>query len=107
RYLSMSSLRVMCGSVPRIEPLCSFLGALSPPYLRILRPDGGVEPEMRYHRSQEQQIADLRVAIDAALKTFRAQDIVVLSPRARGSSAERLNARSGNLRLQPLTEPRR
>jgi DNA polymerase III delta prime subunit len=107
RDVSQYSLRVNCRNVPRIAALSCILGALHPPYLRILRPDGGIEPEMRYHRSQEQQIADLRSTIDAALNTFRAQDIVVLSPRARGSSAERLNAQSGNLRLQPLTEPRR
>jgi len=83
------ALRINCRNVPRIASVSCMLGGLNPPYTRILRPDGGIEPRVTYYEDGASQVRMLRVAIDELIADgFRPQDIVVLSPRSSGSCAE-------------------
>ncbi len=101
-------LRVNCRNVPRIASLCSMLGGLRPPYAGVLRSDDGIEPQIIYHRSESQQMNQLRSAIEGCIRDgFRPQDIVVLSPRAKGSCAEQLCVSGSSLNVRQISEGRR
>jgi len=85
------SLRVNCRNTPRIGGMAHLLGGLDPKYKRILRPDNGVEPEIQYYASPALQQSILAKVLDGLLaERYSYRDVVILSPRADGSSAASL-----------------
>jgi superfamily I DNA/RNA helicase len=97
------SLRTNCRNTPRVASLVRLLSHLEPDYSKVLRPDDGVEPELRFfppERSSGDALA--RVLEELRSGGYRGRDIVILSPRSSGSSAENLAAPPWRDRLRPL-----
>jgi len=77
------TLRVNCRNTPRIATLVHLLGDLNPEYLKILRPDDGVEPEIIYYTSEDDQKQRLLQTVKKLQQEgFVNSDIVVLSPKS-------------------------
>lgn len=74
------SLRINCRNTPRIASLVHLLSKLNPDYTRVLRPDNGVEPEIIYYDSNDEQLKVLNnVIIKIKNEKYRNRDIVILS----------------------------
>ena len=97
------SLRVNCRNSPRIATLVHLLGGLSPEYSRILRPDNGVEPDLRYYNSEaEQQAAFFNILESWYKDGIAGEEIAVLSPRAdRACLAAHVEREPWRNRLRP------
>jgi DNA polymerase III delta prime subunit len=77
------SFRVNCRNSPRIVTLVHLLGGLSPEYSRVLRPDNGVEPDLRYYKSKAEQESAFVEILESWYKDgITGSEIAVLSPRA-------------------------
>jgi superfamily I DNA/RNA helicase len=100
------SLRTNCRNKPRVASLVRILSHLDPDYARVVRPDDGVEPELRFC-SDNDSSADALVAVLAELHGagYRGGDTVVLSPSASGSSAERVTDQPWRDRLRSMSAP--
>lgn len=97
------SLRVNCRNTPRVAELVHALGGLVPPYQRVLRPDDGIEPEIRYYADAAKQTAMLGRALEELEQDgFRGSDVVILSPRAQDACAVGLNFPPSGGRLRAL-----
>jgi DNA polymerase III delta prime subunit len=82
------SLRVNCRNTPRIAELVCLLGGLTPPYLRVRRPDNGVEPDIFVYQDRDSQTAVLGAALHKLSKEgFGTEDTVILSPRGDATCA--------------------
>ena len=99
------SLRTNCRNTPRVASLVRLLSHLEPDYSKVLRPDNGVEPELRFY-ADEPAAPEALTHVLAELRAdgYSGLDVVVLSPRARGSSAERVTEQPWSDRLRPLGE---
>jgi hypothetical protein len=105
-------LTANCRNTPRIAEYVPLMTGADP-YVRVLRPDDGVEPELRFVRDDAQATSVLAdVLRQLRREGFSAADIVVLSPRANASAAQRMTlepwhsqlrsfgaARSNNIRF--------
>ena len=97
------SLRVNCRNTPRVAELVQALGGLLPPYSKVLRPDDGVDPEIRYFADgDEQRDLLIRVLEELDRDGFRGQDVVILSPRSESACAASLTDLRWGERLRPL-----
>ena len=77
------SFRINCRNSPRIATLVHLLGGLSPEYSRVLRPDNGVEPNLRYYKTQAEQEEAFIEILEAWYKDgISGSEIAILSPRA-------------------------
>jgi hypothetical protein len=77
------SLRVNCRNSPRIASLVHLLGGLTPDYSRVLRPDNGIEPELKYYRTPAEHEALLFQVLESWYgEGLGGAEIAVLSPRA-------------------------
>ncbi len=93
-------LTTNCRNTPRIASVAQLVGGLVPGYSKVLRPDDGVEPTLRYYSSDDQQQQLLSQSARELLREgFGPSDIVVLSPRADPMSAAN---RSASSRFAPL-----
>lgn len=101
-------LRDNCRNTPAVAALVRLLGGLSPDYRRVLRPNDGTEPEVCYYETADEQVDALAAQLEKVVKAgFRESEITVLSPRADGSCATRLEARgSWKSRLRSLRDSR-
>ncbi|HMP76585.1 MAG TPA: NERD domain-containing protein [Kiritimatiellia bacterium] len=83
---AVCSLTTNCRNTPRIAEYVRQLGRLEPFYRRVLRPDDGVDPELRSYRDAEEQLAILRTTIECLiLNGYKGSDIVVLSTMKQGT----------------------
>lgn len=90
------SLRINCRNTPRISCLMPLLAHMRPDYSRILRPDDGLEPDLRFWRDEAAQEKALAEALERLWSEgFRGSDIVVISPKGSAESA------AGNLSVRP------
>jgi hypothetical protein len=102
RYL----LTKNCRNTPRIASFVSLLAGFRKGYGQVLRPDSGVEPEMLYYESDEDQRTKLTLLLDQLFREgFAGRDIVVLSPKAHGI-AESVTAAPWRDRFKPATPSR-
>jgi nuclease-like protein len=77
------SLRINCRNTPRIAETTRLLGGLDPPYKRVLRPDNGIEPRIRYYKNAAEQQALLIETLERLYNDgFASGDVVILSTRA-------------------------
>jgi len=89
-------LNVNCRNLPRIARQVEQLGRLSPTYRTILRPDDGVDPSFKLHRSAQEADSHLReLLLHFETAGFSRRDIVVLSP-TKECSAARLRQNDGH-----------
>jgi superfamily I DNA/RNA helicase len=99
------SLRTNCRNTPRVATLVRLLGHLDPDYSKVLRPDDGVEPELRFYPQERTAAEALTRALDELRAGgYRGRDVAVLSPRASGSSAERVTDQPWCDRLRSFGE---
>jgi AAA domain len=98
------SLRANCRNKPRVASLVRILSHLDPDYTRVVRPDDGVEPELRFCADNDSS-AEALVAVLAELRGagYRGRDTVVLSPSASGCSAERVTDQPWRDRLRSVS----
>lgn len=97
------SLSANCRNTPRIAALVTAVGRLDSGWARVLRPDNGIEPEWRFHRSLHDQAVHLESLLDRmASEGYAHSEISVLSPRAHGSAAQTLSGTWAN-RIRPAT----
>lgn len=98
------SLRANCRNTPRVATLVRLLSHLAPDYTHVLRPDDGVEPDIRFYANDDDAPRALARALEELRSHgYRGREIVILSPRARGAAAERLSDEPWRSRLRPLT----
>lgn len=99
------SLRTNCRNTPRVATLVRLLSHLEPDYSKVLRPDDGVEPDLRFY-ADDRAGPDALIRLLAELRTdgYKGRDVVVLSPRASGSSAERVTGQPWCDRLRPIAD---
>lgn len=101
-------LRVNCRNTPLVAEYAQLLSALTPRYQRVLRPDDGIQPTLRFHRTSEEQALHLAESLDSlAREGFAADEIVVLSPRAEGACSTLLGATQWASRVRPMVRWRR
>ena len=100
------SLRVNCRNSPRIASLVYLLGGLTPDYSRVLRPDNGIEPELKYFKTAaEHEALFLQVLESLYGDGVRGGEIVVLSPRAdRTCLAAQVRKEPWRSRLRPCSD---
>src|SRR5579862_721922 len=99
------SLRTNCRNTPRVATLVRLLSHLEPDYSKALRPDDGVEPELRFYGDRgEAPDALIRALTTLRAEGYKGRDIVILSARASGSSAERVKEQAWRDRLRPLLD---
>lgn len=98
------SLRVNCRNTPRIAETARLLGGLAPAYKKILRPDNGIEPRIRYYKDGEEQQALLIETLDRLHRDgFANGDIVILSKRSDAACASQVQSQPWKSRLNPFT----
>ena len=98
-------LAVNCRNVPRVVEFVRLLARLGHGYSRVLRPDNGFEPRLRYFSNSDSDCDALEATLAELYSDgFAGSDIVVLSPRASGSCAERVGTAPWCDRLTPVRE---
>lgn len=82
------------------------LGGLTPDYSRILRPDNGIEPELKYFRTPSEQEAVFLQGLESLYREgIGGGEIIVLSPHAdRSCLAARVAKEPWRSRLRPYGE---
>jgi len=100
------SLRTNCRNTPRVATLVRLLSHLEPDYSKVLRPDDGVEPELRFY-PQERTPAEALTGALAELRAdgYKSRSVAILSSRAAGSSAESVTEQPWCDRLRPFGDP--
>ena len=100
------SLRVNCRNSPRIASLVRLLGGLTPDYSRVLRPDNGVEPELKFFSTAAEQEQLLTGVLESwYAEGIRGGEISVLSPRAdKACVAAQITKEPWRSRLRPYAE---
>jgi len=96
------SLRINCRNTPRIAELARLLGGLEPAYLRVLRPDDGLEPELLYFSNMDHQ----SILLEQAIRSLRSEgyvgsEIVVLSTKNDDTCAAAQLVQRGESQLLP------
>jgi hypothetical protein len=99
------SLRTNCRNKPRVAALVRVLSHLDPDYNRILRPDDGVEPELRFCSGRDCADALVGVLDELRGSGYQGADVVILSTSRSGSSAEHVTAKPWSDRLRALSDP--
>lgn len=94
-----------CRNAPRIVEFIKLLGRLDSGYTRVLRPDTGSEPRVKFQSARDGG-CDLLAETLAELYDagFAGQDIAVLCPTVDGCCAERLTLRPWSDRLAPARD---
>ena len=91
-----------CRNTPRIASFVTLLAAYERGYGDILRPDSGVEPETIYFESPEDEDRKVVDLLDRLFADgYSGREIVLLSPRASGSAAERIRNPPWSDRVKP------
>jgi hypothetical protein len=94
-----------CRNAPRIVEFIKLLGRLDRGYVRVMRPDSGADPRIRFQSGPERGCELLAETLAELYHDgFTGQDIVVLSPRSQGSCAERLAEAPWSDRLAPADD---
>ncbi len=91
-----------CRNTPRIASFVKLLAAYERGYADVLRPDSGIEPETIYYDSPEDQDRRLVSLLERLFgEGYSGREIVILSPRAQGSAAQRITDPAWADRLKP------
>ncbi len=99
-------LRVNCRNTPLVAEWVHLLASLDPPYSRVLRPDNGIQPELRFYGTGSEQHQLLSSALDQLEREgYDAREIVVLSSRSDRTSTPATIASPWKDRLCPLERP--
>jgi UvrD-like helicase C-terminal domain/Nuclease-related domain/IstB-like ATP binding protein len=94
-----------CRNAPRIVEFIKLLGRLDAGYTRVLRPDSGSDPRIKFYAAPEDGcnlVAETLAELYAA--GFSGHDIAVLSTKASASCAERLTTPPWSDRLAPARD---
>lgn len=82
-HAPLYGLRVNCRNTPRIASMSKFLGGLDPDYSRVLRSDDGVEPQLIYYESADDQLLKLGSLLNKYLRDgYQPHDILILSAKS-------------------------
>jgi len=95
-----------CRNTPRVAGVACDVGHVQPGYLKVLRPDDGVEPEVRFYTDGDDQRKQLIAVLEALRDSgFTGPQVAVISTRAdaRAVAASLLTAPWGD-RLQTLVD---
>lgn len=98
-------LSINCRNTPRIVELIKLLGRVPESYSRVLRPDTGSEPRLKFSATGEGQCELLAEALEELYDSgLTGSDIAVISPLAREACAERIGISPWPDRLAPARE---
>jgi hypothetical protein len=98
-------LATNCRNTPRIVELTRLLCGLGDTYARVLRPDTGIEPSVRFVGSEDSAPTELAEILDELYRDgLRGSDIAVLSPLADGCCAARVMQAPWASRLVPARD---
>jgi len=87
--LAMNSLTVNCRNRPRIGTVVKTLSRMVPGYRRFRRQDDGIDPSfLTYQRGSDQSSLLAQAVRDLKSNGYRLEEIIVLSPRKSGATAE-------------------
>lgn len=93
-----------CRNTPRIASFVKLLAAYERGFPEVLRPDNGIEPQTIYYDTPEDQGAKLANLLDElSADGYSGREIVLLSPYAQGSAAQRVTNLRWSERLKPAT----
>ncbi|MFH0984126.1 MAG: hypothetical protein V1882_01170 [Candidatus Omnitrophota bacterium] len=85
--VAMYEMRINCRNTPRIASMARYLGGMSPNYKRVLRSDDGIEPQLIYYSSENDQLVKLEALIEKYRKDgFELRDIIILSGKSEPES---------------------
>lgn len=95
-----------CRNTPRVAALACSAGDVAPGYSRVLRPDDGIDPEVRYYADAAGQALLLQSVLQELYdEQFTGPQVAVLSTKSdERAVAPRLPDQSWRDRLQPLIE---
>jgi hypothetical protein len=74
-------LRTNCRNTAPISAAVELLANLHPPYSRVLNRTAGEDPQYHFYRDADEQRALLAGAVNSLLRTFRPDEVVILSMR--------------------------
>jgi len=99
------NLGVNCRNTPRVAALANLVANLQPGYTKVLRPDDGVEPDIKYYGGASEQEAML-ISILGCLyaEGYTGKDITILSPRASDCCAGKIKALPWTQRIKFLAD---
>jgi hypothetical protein len=100
------SLRINCRNSPRIVSLVRLLGGLNPDYSRVLRPDNGIEPELKFFSTAAEHEQLLAGVLESWYGDgIRGGEITVLSTRGdKTCLASQVGKEPWRSRLKPYAE---
>ena len=94
-----------CRNPPRIASLVKLLAAYDHGYSAVLRQDNGIEPEIIYCDSPDDEDSEFAALLSRlSAEGYGGSEIVILSPRARGSAAQRARDPRWSGRLKPVRD---
>jgi DNA polymerase III delta prime subunit len=102
-------LNTNCRNTPRVIEHAKILSGLKCTYKRVLRPDNGIEPEIRYYYNDENEIDVLIHWLDVLYKEgFMGEDIVILSSRSNElCAASKVKTSPWHERIKPYENRRK
>lgn len=76
------SLRINCRNTPRVAEWAHLLGGLTPPYRKVLRPDDGINPEIKFYSDKSNGQEILQQTLTQLMNEgYSETDVVILSPK--------------------------
>ena len=96
------SLRVNCRNTPRIVEFVNLLAQPIPGYSRVLRPNTGIDPRIRYYSNNRQTRVLEEVLNELLEEGYTAGEIVVLSAKVESCAQQAVGTTQSTL-LEPIT----
>ena len=98
------NLGVNCRNTPRVAALANLVANLQPGYIKVLRPDDGVDPDIKYYGGANEQEAMLISILEGLYaEGYTGNDISILSPKAAGCCSCQIKSLPWNKRVKSVT----
>jgi hypothetical protein len=103
-HAAVRSLRTNCRNTKLISKYAEILGGMEPGYRTVRRQGDGVQPEIRFYKTEQEQQNHLIQVLNCFRERFEWKDIVVLSAKRDDlSAAHKLRVDPWQSRLRPYS----